>query len=88
MLDGERLTLHLTIANGDVDDLDPLAVEEIIATSVSAADTGTLMRPNGNGYIFNLSTKSMKVNQEYTIRVRVGTTSGPIVERALFQPKK
>ncbi len=80
-------TLHLTIANGD-DSMDPTAVEVITATSVSGADTGTQMRTAGDAYIYNLSTKQMKAGQEYTIRVRVGTTSGPIILRALFQPKK
>jgi hypothetical protein len=79
--------LHITIATGD-DNMDPLAIEEIPATSVSNADTGTQMRVSGGGYIYNLSTKSMKVGQEYTIRIRVGSAAGPVILRALFQPKK
>ena len=81
--------LHITIANGD-DNLEPSAIEEIPATSVSNADTGTQMRVSGGGYIFNLSTKGMGTGntQEYTIRIRYGTTGGPIILRALFQLKK
>ena len=79
--------LYITIATGD-DNLDPTNEEEITATSVSNADTGTQMRINGGGYIYNLTTKGMKIGQEYTIRIRVGASDGPIILRALFQPKK
>jgi hypothetical protein len=81
--------LHITIANGD-DNLDPSAVEEITATSVSNADVGTQMRVSGGGYIYNLSTKGMGTGttKEYTIRIRYGDATGPILLRALFQLKK
>jgi hypothetical protein len=82
------LTLHITIANGDVDNVQPDATPEIVAESVSNADTGTQMRPNGTGYIYNFSTKQLKANQDYTIRIRSVSTSGAIIAKALFQPKK
>ncbi|HET7667611.1 MAG TPA: hypothetical protein VFK56_16400, partial [Mycobacterium sp.] len=82
------LTLHITIANGDVDNVQPDATPEIVAESVSNADTGTQMRPNGTGYIYNFSTKQLKANQDYTIRIRSLSISGAIIAKALFQPKK
>jgi hypothetical protein len=82
------LTLHITIANGDVDNVQPDATPEIVAESVSNADTGTLRRPNGNGYIYNFSTKQLKAGQDYTIRIRSLSISGAIIAKALFQPKK
>jgi hypothetical protein len=82
------LTLHITIANGNVDDVQPDATPEIVAESVSNADTGTQMRPYGNGYIYNFSTKQLKAGQDYTIRIRSVSTSGAIIAKALFQPKK
>ncbi|MFN2419353.1 MAG: hypothetical protein ABR593_10575, partial [Candidatus Limnocylindria bacterium] len=80
--------LHITIALGNATDAQPDATPIIIAESVSNADTGTQMRVNGGGYIYNFSTKQLKANQDYTIRIRVGSTVGPIIARALFQPKK
>ena len=60
----------------------------IVAESVSNADTGTQMRVNGGGYMYNFTTKNLTQGQDYTIRIRVGSTTGPIILRALFQPKK
>ncbi len=53
-----------------------------------AADTGTQMRVNGGDYMYNFSTKTLTAGQDYTIRIRVGSPTGPIIQRALFQPKK
>ncbi len=66
----------------------PDATPVIVAESVSNADTGTQMRINGGGYIYNFTTKNLTQGQDYTIRIRVGSTTGPIILRALFQPKK
>jgi hypothetical protein len=79
--------LHITIATGD-DNMDPANVEDLTAFSVSNADTGTQMRMAGGMYIYNLSTKTMKAGMDYTLRVRSGSPTGPILLRALFQPKK
>jgi hypothetical protein len=46
------------------------------------------MRVSGNGYIYNFSTKKLTQGKEYTIRIREGSASGPVILRALFQPKK
>ena len=46
------------------------------------------MRVNGGGYIYNFSTRNLQAGQDYTIRIRVGSTTGPIILRALFQPKR
>ena len=80
--------LHITIASGNVADVEPDATPVIVAESVSSADTGTQMRVNGGGYIYNFSTKTLSAGQDYTIRIRVGSTTGAIIARALFQPKK
>ena len=80
--------LHITIALGNVADVVPDATPVIVAESVSNADTGTQMRVNGGGYIYNFTTKNLTQGQDYTIRIRVGSTTGPIILRALFQPKK
>ena len=80
--------LHITIALGNVADVIPDATPVIVAESVSSADTGTQMRVNGGGYIYNFTTKNLNQGQDYTIRIRVGSTTGPIILRALFQPKK
>jgi hypothetical protein len=80
--------LFITIADGNATDLMPDSTPVIVAESVSNADTGSQMRVNGGGYIFNFSTKPLKAGQDYTIRIRLGSTSGPILLKALFQPKK
>jgi hypothetical protein len=59
-----------------------------MASSVSAADTDNRMRPNGSGYIYNLSTKGFTAGSDYTVRVRLGATDGPIIQSAVLQPKK
>ncbi len=80
--------LHITIANGNSTDIEPDLSPVIVAESVSSADTGTQMRINSGGYIYNLTTKNLQQGKDYTIRIRVGSTSGPIIAKALFQPKK
>ena len=74
---------------GDQTDNDA-APDTFIAESVSNADTGTQMRVSGGGYIYNLTTRSMLKDNEYTIRIRDGgsTALHPIILRALFMPKK
>lgn len=59
----------------------------LVAESVSNADTGTLMRTSGGMYIYNPSTKSLSAGNDHTLRVRLGSSTGPIILRAL-QPKK
>jgi len=54
----------------------------------SNADTDNQMRVNGGGYQYNLSTKSLQAGKDYTIRVRLDSSTGPIILAALFQPKK
>jgi hypothetical protein len=81
-------TLHITIANGDVTGDDSIDDSNIVAVSVSNADTGTQMRIAGGGYMYNFSTKTLTQGNLYTIRIREGSTGGPIILKALFQPKK
>jgi hypothetical protein len=80
--------LHLTIAPGNATDITPDTTPVIVAESVSSADAGTQMRVNGGGYIYNFTTKNLIAGQDYTIRVRVGSTTGAIIAKALFQPKR
>ena len=60
----------------------------IVAESVSSADTGNLMRLNGGGYIFNLTTKGLTQGTDYAVRIRSGSSTGPIILQAILQPKK
>ena len=60
----------------------------IVAESVSSADTGNLMRLNGGGYIFNLTTKGLTQGTDYAVRIRTGSTTGPMILQAILQPKK
>ena len=60
----------------------------IVAESVSSADTGNLMRLNGGGYIFNLTTKGLTQGADYAVRIRTGSSTGPIILQAILQPKK
>jgi hypothetical protein len=62
--------------------------EEFVATSVSGADTGNRMRVVDSRYMFNLSTKGYTPNTNYEIRIRVGSTFGPIIAKAVLYPKK
>ena len=52
-------TLHITIAEGNVtsDAIDD--TPNLVAESVSNADSGTQMRIYGSGYIYNFSTKKL-----------------------------
>ena len=82
-------TLHITIVLGDqTGQEDDIVPDTLIAESVSGADTGTQMRVSGVGYIYNLSTRGMLKDKEYTIRIRDGSSTGPIILKALFMPKK
>jgi hypothetical protein len=60
----------------------------LIAESVSNADTGSQMRVVDGMYMFNLTTKGLTANSDYAVRVRLGSTTGPIVLQAVLQPKK
>ncbi len=79
-------SLYITLAKGVGDE----AVEDtnVIAESVSAADTGSQMRTADGMYIFNLSTKNLSANSDWTIRVRLGSTAGPVLLQAVLYPKK
>jgi hypothetical protein len=61
---------------------------ETVATSVSSADTGNVMRLADGFYIYNYSTKGLTIGTDYTIRIRVGSATGPIILSAVLQPKK
>jgi hypothetical protein len=82
-------SLFLTIVRGDATTDDSVNDDSVVvATSVSNADSGTQMRVSDGKYIYNLSTKTMTQGQDYTIRVRWGSATGPIIARALIMAKK
>jgi len=81
-------SLFITIADGNAADIDPDSTPVIVAESVSSADSGTQMRMSGGMYIYNFATKTLTQGKDYTIRIREGSSTGPIILRALFQPKK
>jgi hypothetical protein len=60
----------------------------IVPDSSSNADTGNQMRLSGTGYIYNLSTKGLIQGSDYAVRIRSGSTTGPIILQAVLQPKK
>jgi hypothetical protein len=60
----------------------------VVAESVSAADSGAQMRVADGMYIYNLATKSMTAGKDYTVRIRLGDAAGPIILAAVLQPKK
>jgi hypothetical protein len=81
-------TLYVQVVKGIVP-ADIAGGEEVITTSVSSADTGTQMRTAGEGYMYNLSTKPLTTNQDYTVRIRLGDpTTGPIILTAVLRTYK
>jgi len=46
------------------------------------------MRPNESFCIYNFSTKPLTAGTEYTLRVRYGSASGPIILTAVLNLKK
>jgi hypothetical protein len=81
-------TLHITMVEGNVTDDLIDDTPNLVAESVSSADTGTQMRISGGMYIYNFNTKLLTQGKDYTIRIREGSSTGVILLRALFQPKK
>ena len=81
-----NVPLFITIAKGVGDE----AIEDtnLIAESVSAADSGSQMRTADGMYIYNLSTKSLQQNTNYTIRIRPYSTATPYILQAVLYPKK
>jgi hypothetical protein len=81
-----NVDLYITLAKGTGSE----AVEDtnLVAESVSAADSGTKMRVADGMHIYNLSTRGLTANTDYTVRVRLGSTSGPILLAAVLHPKK
>lgn len=62
---------------------------ETVTESVSSADgTGGQMRIADGMYIYNFTTKPLTAGKDYTLRVRLGSQSGPILLQAVLQPKK
>jgi hypothetical protein len=60
----------------------------VVAESVSAADTTGQMRIADGMYMYNLATKNLTQGKDYSVRIRLGSSSGPIILAAVLQPKK
>ena len=78
-------SLWVTLIKGS--DIAPEGTE-IIPASSSGADTGNQMRVQSGGYMYNLTTQGLVQGSDYEVRIRVGSTLGPIIAEALLQPKK
>jgi len=63
------LSPHIQLLNGNVSPETEPGSTAVTTTSVSAADTGQTMRPNGGGYIYNLRVPDGAAGTKYTIRV-------------------
>jgi hypothetical protein len=81
-----NVSLYITLAKG----LNGEYIEDtnLIAESVSSADSGSQMRTADGMYIFNLTTKNLTANTDYAIRIRLGSTTGPVLLQAVLYPKK
>jgi len=79
------LGLYLTYVRGSAGEI--IEGTETVTSSVSNADTDNVMRTVDSTYLYNLATRGLTANQDYTVRVRVGSTSGPIVLTAVLQPR-
>jgi hypothetical protein len=82
------VSLHLTVVEGNITDDAVDDSPNVVVESVSNADSGTQMRVSGGMYLYNLSTKGLKQATDYTLRVRSGSSTGPVILKALLQPKK
>lgn len=81
--------LSIQLIKGNVtDDVTVDDSNAAVTESVSSADSGTQMRVADGKYIYNLSTKGLTTGSDYTIRIRSGSTTGPIVLRALLSTRK
>jgi hypothetical protein len=82
-----NVTLYISTVQGVGSEI--LEDTNVVAESASAADTTGQMRVVDGMYLYNLTTKSMTANKDYTVRIRVGNpTTGPIILAAVLQPKK
>jgi hypothetical protein len=82
-----NVSLFLTYVQGS-DPADVTDGNDSVAASVSAADSGNQMRLADGFYIYNFTTKPLSAGKDYTLRVRLGSSTGPILIDAVLQPKK
>jgi hypothetical protein len=82
-----NVSLYITTVQGSGSEI--IESTNVVAESVSAADgAGGQMRTADGMYIYNLSTKSMQAGKDYTVRIRYGSSSGPVILAAVLYPKK
>jgi hypothetical protein len=82
-----NVSLFLTYVQG-ADPEDTQLGSEPVAESVSNADSGSQMRLADGFYIYNFTTKPLQAGKDYTLKVRLGSTSGPLLIDGVLQPKK
>ena len=78
--------LHITLHQGTGSEV--IESTNVVAESVSGADTGTRMRIADGMYVYNLSTKTLSAGKDYTLRIRPGSTASPWILQAVLQPKR
>jgi hypothetical protein len=82
----QGLTLTIRLVRGDITGEPEVGDTVVDAASVSAADTGSQMRYQDDGfYMYNLATKGLATGVPFTIQVRDGTQ---IIATALIELKK
>jgi hypothetical protein len=81
-------TLYIRLVSGVVNPGDVEEGNQLLQESVSGADSSGVMRLADGRYMYNLTTKGLTNNQSYTIVVRDGSTSGPIVATAVIHTQK
>jgi hypothetical protein len=85
---GQQLSANLYLSYIQGNSGETITGDEVITTSVSAADSGNLMRLNDSFYIYNFATKPLTAGKDYTLRVRYGSATGPILLAAVLNLKK
>ena len=82
------LDLYLAVANGAAasEVLDPDL--NVVQDAGASNDNGLKFRVADGGYIYNFSTKGLSNNSDYTLRVRVGSATGPIIKTAVLRTQK
>jgi hypothetical protein len=81
-----NVSLFITTVQGAGSEI--IESTNVVAESVSAADSGGQMRVADGMYLYNLATKSMTAGKDYTVRIRLGDAAGPIILAAVLQPKR
>jgi hypothetical protein len=79
-------SLFITLGSGT--NGEELEGDSVLVESVSSADSGSQMRVSDGMYIYNFSTKNLSSGRDYTLRIRLGSTSGVVLVDTVLQPRK